>query len=79
MNDYKLLRNLLKNVHAQLFINKINIISQYPNVPNDIESAMIASTEIESMNDLPEKHEQRIQIEEGKTVLVNLGIDEYKK
>ena len=44
-----------------------------------MESAMIASTEIESMNDLPEKHEQRIQIEEGEIVLVNLGTDEDKK
>ena len=48
-------------------------------VPNDTESAMLASTEIESMNDLPEKHEQRVQFEEGKTILVNLGTDEDKK
>ena len=48
-------------------------------MPNDIESAMIASAEIESINDLPEKHGQRIQIEEGETVEINLGTDEDKK
>ena len=48
-------------------------------MPNDRESAMIASTEIESMNDLPQKHEQRNQIEEGEYVLINLGTDEDKK
>ena len=40
---------------------------------------MIASAEIESMNDLLEKHKQRIQIEEGENVLVNLGTDEDNK
>ena len=60
MGDYKLLGEFLENVPAQFFINGINIISQYSNEPNDTESAMIASAEIESMNDLPKKHEQRI-------------------
>ena len=72
MSDYKLLGDFLKNVPFQ-FVNEIDVISQYFNVPNDTESAILASTEIESMNDLPEKHEQRVQFEEGKTVLVNLG------
>ena len=61
MSDYKLLGDFLKNVPFQFFINEIDAISQYFNVPNDTESAMIASAEIESMNDLPEKHEQRVQ------------------
>lgn len=39
---------------------------------------MIASTEIESMNDILEKQEQQIQIVEGETVIVNLGSDNEK-
>ena len=31
------------------------------------------------MNDIPEKHEQKVQIEEGGIVIVNLGTDEDKK
>ena len=40
---------------------------------------MIASFGIESMNDIPKKHEQKFQIEEGETVLINLGTDGDKK
>ena len=85
MSDYELFGEFLNNVTAEVFINEIDIISQYPHVSNamiasaEMENAMIESAEIKSMNDISEKHEQRIQIEEGETIIVNLGTDEDKK
>ena len=85
MSDYQLLGEFLNNVPAQVFINEIDIISHYPNVSKaktastDIENALIASAEIESMNDILEKHEQRIQIKEGEIIIVKLGTDKDKK
>ena len=40
---------------------------------------MIGSTEIETMNEHPEKEEKRILNDEGDTLVINLGTDENKK
>ena len=40
---------------------------------------MIASAEIETMNEHPEKEEKHIQNDEGDTLVINLGTNENRK
>ena len=75
ISESELLEEFLNNVPTDVFINEIEAVSQYPNV----SEFMIAFAEIEYMIDIPEKYEQRVQIEEGKIVIFNLGTDEDKK
>ena len=75
MSESELLEDFIDNVPTEVFINEMTSVSEYPKV----SEFTIASAKIESTNDIPKKHKQRIQTEKGETIMVNLGTSDDKK